>query len=102
MRDHPLLSILFLGQDSSNGARVHAEIGVQDEGLSIELGISQDGRGEQDWPQLPKGFHCGFSFRQSRDVFMSLPLSVVDQWSGEGRVSSDEPSVVSALPQEGS
>ena len=45
VRDHPLLSVLFLGKYTANGPRINAEVSVQDERLTVELGVSQNGSG---------------------------------------------------------
>ena len=84
--DHPLLTILFLREYASDSPRIDAEVGVQDEGLTMELGVSQDGGGHQLLLHDPEGFDRSGVLVEVRDPLVLILFGVLHQRCRNGGV----------------
>ena len=95
---HPLLSVLNLGGYPSNGARVDAKVGVQDEGVSLELRVCQNGCGYQLLLHQPEGLDSRGVLVELRNSFLLFLSGILDEGCRNGGIVVDEPPAVPALP----
>ena len=95
--NHPLLPILHLGEDSSNGTRVGAKVSVEDKRLAMEPGVRQDGSTHQLVLHGAEGWDSSGVLWQVRNPVMLVLSGVLNERCGEGGVIFDEAPVVPAL-----
>ena len=99
--NQPFLHVLHFGMDTSNGTRIGAEVRVEDERLSVELGVSQDGSGHQLLLHGAEGSDSSCALLEMWNPFVLVLLRVLDKWRGDGSIVRDEAPVIPAFPQEG-